>query len=99
MVCTPTESADVVQIAAPVVSRGIVASGAVPSENITAPVGFGLPALETKALNVTGCPCTAGLGAETSCTTVAFCAHAGGENAATKLASRRMAWIGERAIN
>src|SRR5437879_13844579 len=65
MVCTPTESEDVLNVAAPglVGSSWTVINSAFPSVNVTVPVGTGLPLKPTKALKVTGCPWTAGFGA------------------------------------
>ncbi len=65
MECVPWASAAVVNVAWPAASSGPVPSVVVPSMNVTVPVGVPGETLVTVAVNVTDCPVTDGLGAET----------------------------------
>ena len=69
MVCVPADNPEVVYVACPPLSV-TVASGVLPSRNVTVPVGVPLVAV-TVAVNVTLWPNTAGLAEETSAVAVA----------------------------
>ncbi len=71
MLCVPTASAEVVNVATPLPLRGELPMFVVPSKKVTVPVGWNLKKCDvTVAVNVTACPKLDGLGEEVSAVAV-----------------------------